>query len=222
MASSEQCITSHSLSNISNSQCLLLRTDCHWVHLCIFCEPLCTFPSPGLGIVWPILVIGLRNWFSVQKCRETIESSAEDFLGINIYDVYADICLPKAHAVTSQLAKAAGPLPISVGAYMHQVATEKQRLLNSQGASNKKAYLAICYPHALQSYYRLFTVNVFFFQKSSYFLCLHSSQTLLSLALLPEMDLPMIKDSWYCNLGDSCREFSAWLIGNQKKSEKAA
>lgn len=62
-----------------------------------------------------------------------LEHSSADFLGINIYDVYADICLPHAEAVVSQLAGVNTSLPVSLGAAMHAAARRKQRAASLAG-----------------------------------------------------------------------------------------
>jgi len=52
------------------------------------------------------------------RCRAILESSAKDFLGINIYDVYKDVCLPGVHREVAQLARAAGGHPAVLGAHL--------------------------------------------------------------------------------------------------------
>ena len=55
----------------------------------------------------------------LQECLKAIAAAGREFAGINIYDVYVDVCLPKrAMAPAQQLAQAAMGHPAALGPFM--------------------------------------------------------------------------------------------------------
>jgi serine carboxypeptidase-like clade 2 len=56
------------------------------------------------------------------ECRAILESSAKDLEGINIYDIYKDICIPlHLHQQVTQLARTASGHPAVLGAHLTEL-----------------------------------------------------------------------------------------------------
>ena len=107
-----------------------------------FYETLCISTSPGYKIGWPTFELAKKSAVPAELSWDHREFSWR-FSGHQYLWRLRWHLSTKRHAVASQLAKTAGPISISVGAYMHQPATESS-VFSTLKVRKTKFCLAIC------------------------------------------------------------------------------